>query len=197
MSAQPSNRLRLFFVLLVLAVGALGSFWWLEVLHRGREEGTGELHKGEADYTVEKFNLVRMSKDGRAHYSITGNRLTHYPDNDSFEIERPVLYQVGTNRVPMTMRSDTAVVEHATNRIHMQRHVQVDRAATADAARFHLASEYLLLLPDDDIAQTDKRVDITYGESHLAGVGMVANNKTREFRLLHQARGTFVSPPAH
>lgn len=197
MSAPPTNRLRLFLILLVLAVGAFGSFWWLEVLHRGREEAGAELHKGEADYTVEKFNLVRMSKDGRARYSISGAKLTHFPDNDSFEIDRPVLYQVGADRVPMTMRSDTAIVEHATNRIHMQHHVQVERPETQDRARFHLASDYLLLLPDDDIARTDKRVDITYGQSHLSGIGMVANNATREFHLLHQAHGTFVSPQAH
>lgn len=197
MSAHPSNRLRLFFILLTLAVGALGSFWWLEVLHRGRDEATGELHKGEPDYTVETFNLVKMSKDGHARYSVSGRKLTHYPDNDSFEIEQPVLYQVGVNRVPMTMRSDTALVEHATNKIHMYHHVQVDRAATATTERFHLASDYLLLLPDNDIVQTDKRVDITLGQSHLTGVGMIANNATREFRLLHQVRGTFFTPPAH
>lgn len=196
MSTHPGNRLRLFFILLVLAIGALGSFWWIEILHRERDETVGELPKGEPDYAVDTFNLVRMAKDGHARYSISGARLTHYPDNDSFEIDRPVLYNVGKAKVPMTMRSDTAVVEHVTNRVHMHRHVQVERAASPYGARFHLSSEYLLLLPDDDIAQTDKHVDITYGQSHLAGIGMIANNATREFRLLHQVHGTFINPPA-
>jgi lipopolysaccharide export system protein LptC len=97
----------------------------------------------------------------------------------------------------MTMRSDTAIVEHATNKIHLHRHVQVDRAPTEKTARFHLASDYLLLLPDDDIAQTDKHVDITLGQSHLSGIGMIANNATHEFQLLHQVRSTFITPTAH
>jgi len=196
MNAHQGNRLRLFFILLVLAAGALGSFWWIEILHREREEAVGALPKGEPDYTVEKFNLVRMAKDGRARYSISGTKLTHYPDNDTFEIDRPVLYNVGNNKVPMTMRSDTAHVEHATNKVHMHHHVQVERAASPADQRFHLASDYLLLLPDDDIVQTDKHVDITYGQSHLAGIGMIANNATHEIHLLHQVRGTFINPPA-
>jgi lipopolysaccharide export system protein LptC len=196
MSAQPSNRLRLFFILLVFAIGALGSFWWLEILHRERGEVVGELPKGEPDYSVEKFNLVRMAKDGHVRYSISGTKLTHYPDNDSFEIDKPVLYNVGKSHTPMTMRSDTAVIEHATNKVHMHHHVQADRAVSEQNARFHLATDYLLLLPDDDTIETDKHVDIVYGQSQLSGIGMMANNTTREFSLLHRVHGTFITPSA-
>jgi lipopolysaccharide export system protein LptC len=195
--SAPSNRLRLFAILLTLAILTFGSFWWLEILHRQREETVGELPKGEPDYTVDKFNMVRMAKDGHASYSISGMKLTHYPDNDSFEIERPVLYHLSPNQAPMTMRSDTAVVEHVTNRIHMHHHVQVDREASGNSEHFHLVSDYLLLLPDDDIARTDKHVDITYGQSRMSGIGMIANNAIREFQLLHQVHGTFAPPPKH
>ncbi|HYD78233.1 MAG TPA: LPS export ABC transporter periplasmic protein LptC [Paucimonas sp.] len=194
MSAQSSNRIRLALIILTLLICAFGSFWWLQVLHRDRDDTVTELPKGEPDYSVEKFNLVRMAKNGHARYSISGAKLVHYPDTDTFEIQQPVLYSVGENRAPLTMRAEQAVIEHKANKVHMHRRVRIDRAATENSARFHLTSEYLLVLPDEDIMKTDKAVDITFGDSHLAGIGMIANNATREFKLLHQVRGTLSQP---
>ena len=54
-----------------------------------------------------------------------------------------------------------------------------------------LKTEYLLLLPDEDIARTDKPVEITMGQSIMTGTGMIANNATQEFQLLHNVRGTY------
>ena len=52
-------------------------------------------------------------------------------------------------------------------------------------------TEYLQVFPDRDLARTDKPVIITEGDSRLSGVGMEFNNKTRQFALLSQVRGTF------
>jgi len=194
MSAAP-GRLRLFVIIVLLIAGALGSFWWAETMQRDQEQAATVPPKGEPDYTVEKFNLVRMAKNGHARYNISGAKLVHYPDTDVFEIERPVLYNVGADRITMMLRAERALVEHKTNRVHLHRQVQAERAANRNNEGFHLASEYLLLLPDEDIIQTDKRVDIVSGKSRVSGVGMVANNATREFRLLNDVHARFAPRP--
>jgi lipopolysaccharide export system protein LptC len=47
------------------------------------------------------------------------------------------------------------------------------------------------VLPDDDVVQTDKPVEITMGQSKLNGTGMFANNATRELRLSSNVHGTY------
>lgn len=191
---RPTNRLRVTLIVLLLLIAALGSLWVLQVLQRESEKAPAALGKGESDYTVDQFSIVRMSKTGQARYSISGARLTHFPVGDTFEIQKPVIYSLNEQQAPLTMRAERAVVDHPSNKVHMHRNVQLDRPASATDDRFHLKSDYLLFLPDDDVVQTDNPVQIDYGLSRLSGVGMFANNATREFRLLRQVRGTFETP---
>jgi lipopolysaccharide export system protein LptC len=190
-NGRPTNRLRLGVIIALLVTLALGSFWVLEVQRRSISGVLSDLPKDEPDYTVEKFNFVRMAKTGQARYNISGMKLTHFPADDSFEIERPVFNGLAQDQSPMTMRAEKAIVDNAANKIHMYRNVEMDRPKTDTKEHFHLRSEYLLILPDEDIMQTDKPVDITFGVSKLAGTGMFINNATREFRLSSNVRGTF------
>jgi lipopolysaccharide export system protein LptC len=72
--------------------------------------------------------------------------------------------------------------------------VHIDRPATPTSEHFHVKSDYLLVLPDDDVMQTDKPVDITLGTSTLTGTGMLANNATRELRVLSNVHATYQPP---
>jgi lipopolysaccharide export system protein LptC len=192
--ARATNRVRLVMITLSLAAIALGSFWLLEVMRRSTGEDVAAMSKGEPDYVVDKFSFVRMSKTGVARYSVSGTKLIHYPDKDSFEVQQPVVHSLNDKRLLTTMRAQRAIVEEETNKIHLYHEVQVERQASAASERFHLASDYLLVLPDDDVMQTDKSVDIIYGRSHLTGVGMYVNNATRELRLSRNVHGTFQPP---
>jgi len=178
-------------ILAVLATLALGSFWVLEVMRRNSADTTPKSVKGEPDYIVGTFTLVRMSTTGHARYKISGDKLWHYPENDTFEIQQPRLHNLAEDQSPMTLRADRATVENIARKVHMYHDVKVDRPAFAAHSHFELNTEYLLVLPDDDIMQTDKAVKIQVGPSQLTGVGMFANNATLEFRLAKNVQGTF------
>ena len=67
----------------------------------------------------------------------------------------------------------------------------VVREAGKGQNALRVQTEYLQVLPDRDLARTDRQVVITEGRSRLAGTGMELNNKTRQFALRSQVRGTF------
>ncbi len=194
-AARPPNRFSLVVLIALGAALALGSFWVLEVMRRSSSASIPDVPRTEPDYYVEKFSFVRMSKTGLARYNISGKRLTHNPTDDSHAIELPVVNSFGNDRPPMTTHARRALVEHDNTKVHMYENVHVDRAATATSEHFHLQSEYLLILPDDDVMQTDKPVEITLGTSKLTGTGMVANNATGELRLSSNVHATY-QPPA-
>jgi len=193
--SQAGSRVRTGILILLLLACALGTFWLLEAMRRSHREVESALPKGKPDYTVENFHFVRMSKTGQARYNISGMKLTHYPYQDTFEIQQPRLHSLETEQSSMLLRSERATVDNSNNRIHMYRHVQVDRPASEKRLPFHLTSEYLLVLPQEDILQTNQPVEMTLGQARLTGIGMLANNATRELRLLTRVRGTF-PPPA-
>lgn len=195
MSAPASSqRVRLAVIITLLVTTALGSFWILEVLRQGQTGAPTAMAKDEADYSVEKFNFVRMSKTGQARYNISGAKLTHYPQDDTFAIEQPLLHNLAEGQAPMTVHAEHATIDHAKNEIQLQRNVQADRPASAAGVRFQLRTKSLLVLPDQDLMKTDKPVEILLGNSQLSGTGMVVNNATREIHFASRVRGSF--PPA-
>jgi lipopolysaccharide export system protein LptC len=93
------------------------------------------------------------------------------------------------------MRSKRAHVNSDNSEIRMYDNVHIDRPASAQGGHLHITSDYMLLLPDDEIMKTDKAVVITLDLSRLTGIGMFANNATREFSLASNVHGTYQAPP--
>jgi lipopolysaccharide export system protein LptC len=173
---------------------ALGSFWALEVMRKSGDEDMPESGRNRPDYFVDQFSYTRMSETGAAQYNISGKKLIHNPADDTNQIALPVVKSLGTDRPPMTMRADRAVVDRNSSKVHLYDNVLLERAATRDSPAFRLMSSYLLILPDDDEMRTDKLVEMTLGKSKLSGTGMVANNATRRFSLASNVHGTYQPP---
>ena len=194
-NVRTAHRLRLALMLALVGALALGSFWVLELMRKSTEDGMPHSARSEPDYYVENFSFVKMSPAGSARYQIAGQRLTHYPLDDSYEIRQPRVHSMGEAALPLTMQAQRARVEDANSKIHLYDQVEIDRPASGTAAPFHLASEYLLFLPDDDVMQSDQTVHLTLGKSTLTGAGMFANNATRELRLSGNVRGMLQTKP--
>lgn len=192
---RAAQRIRLTIIVVVMIALALGSFWLLQVILSQGNETAAERPNSKPDYYVEKFNYVKMAENGEPRYDITGDRMVHFPADDSFEITKPVITNLDKSKAPMTLRSKRARVEDNNSKIHMYDDVHADRPAFGTSEDAHLVTEYLLLLPDDDIARTDKPVVITMGKSIMTGTGMIINDAIQEFRLLHDVRGTFEPRP--
>ena len=189
-----TRRFRLVVILALLAMMALGSFWLMEVMRRSADDIVPNQARSEPDFYVEKFSYVKLARDGKVQYHFTGARLTHNPQDDSYDIQHPVIQSVGEAQAPMTMRSERAHVNSDNSRVQLYDNVQLDRLASGDTSHLHITSEYLLVLPDDEVMQTDKPVDILLDQSKLSGTGMFINNATREFRLTSNVHGTYQAP---
>lgn len=185
-----SYRFRLGALLVLAAMLALGSFWMLDVVQRGLEVATPLVKRTEPDYYVEQFQFVRLARTGQARYHISGVRLIHNPVDDTYEIQQPLIKSVRLNQPPVTIRAERALADANTSKVQLFDKVQMDRPASGASQRVHLNSEYLLLLPDDDVMKTDRPVEIMLGKSVLRGIGMFANHATREFRLASSVRGS-------
>lgn len=162
---------------------ALGSYWVLEIMRKDGLDADSATERSEPDYFVDNFRFVRMSQSGQVEYRISGSRLTHHPSDDTHQIIDPVITSLGKERSPLTARSERALIDRNQARIHMYDNVRIDRDATPSSQAMRLTTSYLLFLTDEDIMRTDRPVEITLGQSRLTGIGMVANNATRQLQL--------------
>lgn len=189
---RQANSIRIAILIAISAALALGSLWIVEVMQRKSSDMFPAPQRTEPDYYVEQFNFVRMGPTGDPHYTLSGTKMTHNPQDDSYFIDKPVMHSYGNDRSPILSRSDTATVENDSTEVHMHDNVLVDRPESPTAPHFQLTTAYLLALPDEDIIKTPDPVQILQGTATLTGTGMFANNATGEFRLSGDVHGHYI-----
>ena len=192
-SRRSAHRYRLLFLLGSAVVAALGSFWLLQLIQKPGGDDVQASRSNEPDYYVEKFTFARMSNTGAARYTVTGARMIHRPLDDTYEITLPVIHSLNRDQQPLTVRADRALAVPDSSKIHMIDKVEADRPPSATSEHFHLKSDYMLILPDEDVLQTDRAVDMTLGSARMTGTGMYVNNATREFKMAQRVHGIY--PP--
>jgi lipopolysaccharide export system protein LptC len=159
-AAATSMRIQVVVILAVLIALALGSFWVLQLMRSGNGNDKNPAASGKSDYYVDNFVYVKMALDGSPRYSITGNRMEHYPLDDSFKVQAPFIRGLEKAKPPMVLRSDRATIEDDNSKIHMYGNAFAQRDPVGKSQKLTVKSEYLLLLPDDDEVTTDRPVRI-------------------------------------
>ncbi len=189
---RTAHRGKLLALMLSALFLAFGSFWLLQIM--SSDGGVGPVNVGnDPDYIVENFSFVRMAETGKPRYVISGERLTHRPADNSSVIDKPVVQGLNTEHPPMTMTAQQALVSQNQNQVDLSGDVDIQRPGAANARPLRVRTEALTFLPDEDIAKTDRAIEMKVGTATAHGVGMVANNATQQVEL--GGRGKIVFPP--
>lgn len=189
---RTAHRWRLLALMLAAVFFAFGSFWLVQVM-RGDDQGPNINVGNDPDYIIDNFSFVRMSETGQPRYVISGERLTHRPADNTSIIDKPVVQSMTVTHPRMTITANSAHVNQDQNQIDLSGNVDISRPGNAIAQPLRIRTEALTVLPDDEIARTDKPVDMKLGASSVTGVGMVVNNATQQMQL--GGRGELIYPP--
>jgi len=192
------DRFRIWLAVILLGITTMGTIWVMEVIRRNADDEQNRSSARSApDYYVEKFNFIRLSNNGKANYHITGDSLVHLPRTDNIEIKHPQINSFDQNRPPLHLRADLAIVAQKStlvtpkrdhDEVHLYDNVSMERPEGLSSQFVQVKSDYLLLLPDEDIVKTDKPISITTGKSTSTATGMLANNSTQHLSLLSKVR---------
>ncbi|WLI89514.1 LPS export ABC transporter periplasmic protein LptC [Massilia sp. R2A-15] len=174
-------------------VFALGSFWLVQVINGGDVATSSDPLKSEPDYIVEKFSFVRMTPAGKPGYIISGDKLTHRPSDDTFDIVAPVVLNIGSEKPPMTMHAKTAHVDQDKNLVDLAGDVDIRRPQQGAMQAMSLKTDALTVFPDEDRMETAQPFQLVIGTTNLAGVGMKANNATGRLDVHNRVQLNF--PP--
>lgn len=187
------DRITAWFPIVALVLLAAVTLWLDQQVRppQGPRDGNA---RHDPDYVIENIAATRIGPDGNPRYTLSAGRVTHYPDDDSTRLDSPRLTRFGPNVGPVTMSSRSALVSSNGNDVYLMDDVKVVRAAYDRHSELVLETSYLHVIPDDDIAQTDKPVTIRDANTLLSAVGLEFNNATRILKFLSHVRGTYEKP---
>jgi lipopolysaccharide export system protein LptC len=184
------QRLTAWFPVVLLAAVAAVTVWLDRQVQPSERASDGKA-RHDPDYIVDNFSAIRIGPDGLARYTLSAHRMVHYPDDDTTHLDAPRLVSFGNAGTTVTATSKTALLSSNGENAYLTDDVRLVRSAYADKSELTMQTSWLHIIPNDDIAKTDRPVKIYDANTLITSVGLEFNNETRVLKLLSNVRGTY------
>jgi len=155
------------------------------------EERHPSFRRHDPDYIVTNFTTTTYNATGRAESILSADKMIHYPDDDSTELERPHVVQLKPDEPRMTVRADRGLLSSEGDEIFLYDNVRLVREASADRPEARMTTSFLHIVRNRSLARTDRPVRFEEPSRRLAGRGMEYNYGTGELVLHAEVRGSF------
>ncbi|MEO8332189.1 MAG: LPS export ABC transporter periplasmic protein LptC [Gallionella sp.] len=188
-----STRVRHWLLLLPL-LGLLGATYWLDQQAQPEPVKPDGSTRHDPDAIVENFSAVKLGEQGTPHFVMSATKMLHYPDDDTTALEAPRLTLLSEASPPLVATAKNGSISGKGDEVFLQDNVEVIRGGSVQQDQLTLQTEYLHIIPDQDLASSNKAVTVTEAHSTVNAVGMELNNKTRTIKLLSKVRSEYVPP---
>jgi lipopolysaccharide export system protein LptC len=176
---------------IVLAVLGVAT-WWLAQWSEPEERGSGTAPGHVPDYYVVDLRGRTMDESGRLSRSLRADRLTHFMDDQSTEIEAPRLTLYREGEPPWQIESERGWISPDGSVALLQGATRITRDAAPGIRPVTVVTSNLLVRPKDEYAETSEAVQITSSNSRAQSLGMQAwLGKPSRIKLLSQVRGHY------
>lgn len=180
----------------------LATFWMVQKNQPAEKSILERVRLHEPDYIITNGALSALNEMGSTKYRILGNKVTHYDDDASIDIEVPRMRLFQPDKAPVTVKADTGHLDGDLTILDLIGNASIFRpaqaaSATAPAsARMLATSNYYKVLINDDIIETDKPITLQQGMSVMQSTdGGIFNNIEQSMTLSGQVKGRIERGP--
>jgi lipopolysaccharide export system protein LptC len=138
------------------------------------------------DYIVENLSGIQMNYESEIQHVFSAKKMLHFLDEETTYLEQPYFVSNEPEKPVMQVTAERAELSENGENIHLNENVIVSRGMDGDEDKITMATSYLLLMPDDNIARTNKSVAIEMKNATMNAVGLELNNHTGVLQLLSE-----------
>ncbi|MFZ3019163.1 MAG: LPS export ABC transporter periplasmic protein LptC [Gallionella sp.] len=182
-----ASRTRYWLPLLPL-LGLLGVTYWLDQQVRPEPAKADVVQRHDPDAVMENFSAIKMDEQGSPRFIMAAAKMQHYPDDDSATLDAPRLTSLSVEHPAIHVVARRGVVSGSGDEIFLHDDVEVLREASAGRGELTLQTDYLRIVPERDLADTDHAVAIFDGRNTIHAVGLEMDSRARTLKLLSQVR---------
>lgn len=164
---------------------------WLNQLAKSPEaaDDTGFDHA--PDYIVENFKVRTYGLDGQPRHILQAQRMIHYMDDDTSELDRPLFHLTTAERARIEISAQRGLIFGDRDSIHFLGEVRAMRHASPEQSAFLLTGEHLRVVPDAGILNSDKPITLHQGKSAIHAGGLYADEQKQRLELTGGVRGQY------
>jgi lipopolysaccharide export system protein LptC len=181
------------FVFALLVTLAALTFWLDRILQPAPAVAR-DVSSLDPDYIVDGLSASKMDAQGRLTHTLRAQKMTHYPDEDLTVLIEPRFVAYTEGEPPVTITSRQARMSGNGENVYFEREVRVVRAPSGNTGELVVQTNFLHVIPDAKIAQTDQPVTIRDANLLVNASGLELNSETRVLKLSGRVKGTLTDP---
>ena len=139
------------------------------------------------DYVIENFSTISVNHSSKAHYLISAEKMLRYTGDDATYLDQASLIDTTPGKSLMRVRADQAKLSGNNNDVLLNGNVVVLRP-DENGNKMTMTTSFLHILPNDEIARTDKPVTITEKNTTINTTGIEIDDRNRITTLLSRVK---------
>ena len=182
----------------LMALLTLGTYWMVQTSTPNLDDAKQKRHV--PDYIMDKIVVTTLGPEGNTKFRVVGQKLTHYEDDASSEIDWPIARRFHETKPAITVRSDKGFMDgdmtilQLVGNATLTRPAQPATATQAGTARMFMSSSRFTVLMNEDIVKTNQPVNLEQGLSIMTSQeGAIFDNVHQKLTMIGQVKGRIES----
>ncbi len=181
------KRLQLSFPLVVI-VGLILLAYWLDQVTHPQALTANDAFDHSPDYIVKNISGIRKDHERDIHRAFLAEKMTHYINEDITRLEQTRFINTETSTPLIRVHADQAKLAGHGEDIYLTGDVTVKRGKDDDDDLLTMMTDYLHLIPDQNLVKTDRSVRISRLNTTINAIGLELDNNTGVIQLLSRVR---------
>ena len=177
--------------LLTMALLASGTWWLVRNAPSVDQPRVEAPLRHEADYTMTRFVVQRFASDGALRTEIEGERMRHFPDDDTLEIDQPRIRAIGSDGVVTLADARKAYANGDGSEVQLLGDARINRPATGKDEAVEFRSEFLHAFRNVEQVRSHLPVVMTQGTDIIHAASMNYDNLARLVEFKGRASASF------
>lgn len=192
--ARLLDALSSYLPLLLMGLLALGSWWLVKNTPLPETPRATPPPRHEPDYAMHQFSIQRFAPEGPLRAKIEGDVLRHYPDTDTFEVERPRVRAYAPGGGVTSGRARRALSNADATEVQLLGDAQVTREATASEMGISFRGEFLHAFLKTEQVRSHLPATVTRGGTVIRADAFSYDNLDRTVTMTGRVRASFPAP---
>lgn len=156
-----------------LVVFGVFSWWLLKTSEPDEERMDVPLHS--ADFFSVGYTKIEMDSQGLLKSRLDADKMTHFSDDETTELDKPVMTFYKTDTPTWIIRSETGLRPADGKVLFLNGKVFINREQAPGVTPIKVNTTNLRVKPDENYAETDEWGEIITPSDWISGVGMQIN----------------------
>ncbi|MCX7189322.1 MAG: LPS export ABC transporter periplasmic protein LptC [Methylotenera sp.] len=189
-----NNHSAIVYPIALLSIFAIMTAWINHVVQPTKPKLDGS-SRHDPDYIMSNFVTTQTDINGDLRYKLASVEMKHFPDDDTTNLQQPRYTQFSTNKPYTQVEALRGHVSSNGDQVQLIDNVKITRQAFAEKGEMTIDTNYLNVLPNEDLARTDSPVIIRQAPNTVIyATGMTYEKKNHTVTLLNKVRAHYERP---